>query len=372
MRILHSTYDDPWNPWLAGGGALRTHQISLRLAERHDITILSGRYPDAPEQEERDGIRFVRVGSPKSYALSRLSFGLAASRYLARAEYDLWVYGFSAFAPMYATAHRRRTALLECFHLMGGHAVEKHPLVGRATPFIESSTLRAYANVLSISPSVRDSIAQVRGNHGLHLVYTGVDDSCFVEPPVEEDYILYFGRQDIYTKGLDVLLQAFSRLQSSGVRLKIGGRGSDEDRQRLTAMAQEFGIGARVELVGTVSDAERRELYRRSLFVCTPSRYEGWCIAAVEAAAASKPVVGSAIPGLVDAVRDGETGLLVPPGDAAALAAAMDRLCGDPGQRVRLGQAGRTWAERFTWDQIALDQERVYEAVAGRQSAPID
>ena len=104
VKILHTTYDDPWNPWLAGGGALRTYQISQRLVARHEITILTGRYPGAPDVEERDGIRFLRVGSPQSYAVSRLAFGLAASTHLMRADYDLWVYGFSAFAPVFATS----------------------------------------------------------------------------------------------------------------------------------------------------------------------------------------------------------------------------------------------------------------------------
>jgi glycogen(starch) synthase len=363
VKVLHTTYDDPWNPWLAGGGALRTYEISKQLAERHDITILTGRYPGAPEVEERDGIRFVRVGSPQPYAISRLSFGLAASTYLMRADYDLWVYGFSAFAPIYATASRRRCCLLECFHLMGQHAVEKHPLVGRATPYIESTTLRAYANVLSISPSVRDNIAEIRGPQGLRVVYTGVDDSCFVTSPVEEDYILYFGRHDIYTKGLDVLFQAFAKLHNTDVRLKLAGRGSEEDRQQLQALAQDLGIAQRVELIGSVSDEARRELYRRSLFVCAPSRYEGWCIAAIEASAASKPVIGTDIPGLRDAVRDGETGHLVPSEDSTALAHAMDRLLENSDERRRLGSAGRSWAERFTWDQIARDQEQLYTEV---------
>ncbi len=367
MKILHTTYDDPWNPWLAGGGALRTHQISQRLAERHEITILAGRYPDAPVEEERDGIGFVRVGSPESYAVSRLAFGVAATTYLMRADYDLWVYGFSAFAPVFATSARRHGSLLECFHIMGGHAVEKHPLVGRATPYIESTTLRAYANVLSISPSVRDTIADIRGPQGLHLVYTGVDDSCFVTPAEEDDYILYFGRHDIYTKGIDLLLQAFARIGTTEVRLKVAGRGSDEDRQELASLAEELGITSRIELVGAVSEQERRELYRRSLFVCTPSRYEGWCIAAVEASAAAKPVIGTRIPGLVDAVRDGETGHLVPSGDVEALAVAMRRLLDDPHERARLGAAGRTWAERFTWDRIASDQEAVYGTVLNDQ-----
>ena len=367
VKILHTTYDDPWNPWLAGGGALRTYQISRRLAERHQITILTGRYPEAPDVEERDGIRFLRVGSPQSYAVSRLAFGLAASAHLMRADYDLWVYGFSAFAPVFATSARRRGALLECFHIMGAHAVEKHPLVGRATPYIESTTLRAYPNVLSISPSVRDTIADIRGPQGLHVVYTGVDDSCFVTPPEEDDYILYFGRHDIYTKGIDLLFQAFARVEGTSVRLKVAGRGSDEDRRKLERLAADLGITSRVELVGSVSDEERRELYRRTLMVCTPSRYEGWCIAAVEAAAASKPVIGTQIPGLVDAVRDGETGILVPSEDVGAIAGAIRRLLDDPAERARLGSAGRIWAENFTWDRIARDQEQVYETVVANR-----
>ena len=95
-------------------------------------------------------------------------------------------------------------------------------------------------------------------------------------------------------------------------------------------------------------------------------------MAAVEAAAASKPVIGTRIPGLVDAVRDGETGHLVESGDVEALAQAMRQLLADPGERRRLGAAGRKWAEHFTWEQIARAQEQVYETVvsAGPSSPP--
>lgn len=367
MKILHTTYDDPWNPWLAGGGALRTWQICRRLAERHEVTLVTGRYPGSDEVEERDGVRIERLGAPNSYAVSRLTFGLAATAHLMRADYDLWVYGFSAFAPVFATAARRREALLECFHIMGPHAAEKHPLVGRATPYIESSTLRAYRHVLSISPSVRDTIADIRGSEGLHVVYTGVDDSCFVPPGEESDYILYFGRHDIYTKGLDVLLQALARMQRPDVRLKMAGRGSDQDREQLRSMAQELGIEAQVELIGSVSDEERRSLYQQAMFVVAPSRYEGWCIAAVEAAAASRAVIGTRIPGLMDAIREGETGDLVEPDDVDGLAAAIGSLLDDPARRQSLGAAGPEWAQRFTWDRISQDQERLYEQVVAQR-----
>lgn len=364
MKIIHSIYDDPWNPWLGGGGALRTFEINRRLTSRHDITILCGRYPGARAIEERDGLTFVRLGHDGSYPLSRLTFALSASRYVARVDFDLWVYGFSAFAPLYAGPALRQSALLEYFHVMGEHAAEKRPIAGRLAPFIEQATLRAYPNVLAISPSVQNELKAIRGDDGLHLVYTGVADSSFVEPNDEGDYILFFGRLDTYTKGIDLLFEAFATIKDDGVRLVVAGRGSPERQQELEALAGQLGISSRVEFKGSVSEDTRTELYRHAIFFCSPSRYEGWCIAAVEAAAAGRPVVGTRIPGMIDAVRDGETGLLVPPDDVRALSEAMNHLLASPSKRAALGRAGRTWAEQFTWDRIASDQERVYESVA--------
>ena len=115
---------------------------------------------------------------------------------------------------------------------------------------------------------------------------------------------------------------------------------------------------------GAVSEAEKGELLRRCLFLCMPSRYEGWGIVAVEAAAAGKAVLGTRIPGLADAVQEGQTGLLVPSADEAGLAAGMRQLLTQPDLRRRLGSAGRVWAKRFDWDTIARSQEELLELVA--------
>ena len=107
-----------------------------------------------------------------------------------------------------------------------------------------------------------------------------------------------------------------------------------------------------------------------ALFVCTPSRYEGWGIVAIEAAAAAKAVIGTDIPGLADAIRADETGLLVPSENPQALAIAMKRLLSDAFLRKRLGIAGRKWAARFTWDRTARAQEKVYlEVIKSRSEA---
>ena len=371
MKILHTSYDDPRNPWLGGGGATRTFEICRRLAGRHEITVVCGSYPGAAPEEERDGLRVLHLGSPRSYALSRLTWSARASRFVARSDADLWVYSFSAFAPLWAPASRRRAGVLEFFHLMQEHATRKRPVLGLPAASIERATLRSFDHVIAISPSVAEGLSSIRGDQGLHLVYTGVDDSCFVEDATEGDYILSFGRLDTYTKGLDLLLEAFGRVgrQQSRARLVVAGRGTPERIAELKALARRTGVEERIEFTGPVLAERKTDLFRRSLFNVAPSRYEGWCIAAVEAAAAGKAVVGTRIPGLVDAVRDGETGLLAGPEDVEEIAQAMLRLLREPGLRAELGAAGRRWAQRFRWDHIAAEQERVYEEVAAARGA---
>ena len=371
VKILHTSYDDPRNPWLGGGGATRTFEICRRLAGRHEITVVCGSYPGAAPEEERDGLRVLHLGSPRSYALSRLTWSARASRFVARSDADLWVYSFSAFAPLWAPAERRRAGVLEFFHLMQEHATRKRPVLGLPAASIERATLRSFDHVIAISPSVAEGLSSIRGGRGLHLVYTGVDDSCFVEDSTEGDYILYFGRLDTYTKGLDLLLEAFGRVgrQQSRARLVVAGRGTPERIAELKALARRTGVEERIEFTGPVLAERKTDLFRRSLFNVAPSRYEGWCIAAVEAAAAGKAVVGTRIPGLVDAVRDGETGLLAGPEDVEEIAGAMLRLLREPGLRAELGAEGRRWAQRFRWDHIAAEQEKVYEEVAAARGS---
>ena len=362
MKILHTIYDDFPNPWCGGGGALRTLEISRRLADRHDITLLSGAYPNAPRTEEIDGLRILRVGSDWSYPLSRLSFSIQASRMVARSDFDLWVYRFSAYAPLLVPAHLRRRCLLECMHVLGDNAAQKFPLLGHGARLFETVTLRAYTDILTISPTATREIEQIVKHQNLHLVYTGVDALCFDAPFSEEDYILYFGRLDTYTKGLDILLNGFARVctHHPDIRLVLAGRGTSERQQELQVMCESLGILNRVTFVGPVSNEQKTALFGAALFVCMPSRYEGWGIVAIEAGAAEKAVIGTDIAGLGDAIQHNKTGLLVPPENPEALAQAMHHLLEHGDQRRRLGKAGREWARQFTWDHIARDQERVY------------
>jgi glycosyltransferase involved in cell wall biosynthesis len=108
-------------------------------------------------------------------------------------------------------------------------------------------------------------------------------------------------------------------------------------------------------------------LYERAAVVAVPSLREGFGVACAEAMAHGRPVVASAVGGLLDLVVDGETGLLVPPGDVPALRAALERLLADRELRRRFGEAGRERIRRsFSWPAVTDATIAAYEeALAG-------
>src|SRR5207247_2176469 len=143
-----------------------------------------------------------------------------------------------------------------------------------------------------------------------------------VAAPDEPAHVLYVGRLSA-EKGILELVEA------CGDDLPLVAVGDGPLRARVP------------QAVGFVPPAELGPWYERAAIVAAPSRREGYGIVAREAMAWGRPVVASAVGGLVDAVEDGVTGVLVPPRDVAALRAALERLLGDAALRAKLGAAAR-------------------------------
>jgi glycosyltransferase involved in cell wall biosynthesis len=123
-----------------------------------------------------------------------------------------------------------------------------------------------------------------------------------------------------------------------------------------------------VRLLGRRSQAEVVELLRRAWVVASPSVKEGWGLTMLEGNACGTPAVATRVPGLVDAVRDGETGLLVPYGDPPALARALIRVLSDSVLRSRLILGGLAFAATFTWDRTAAEALALARQVVARGS----
>jgi glycosyltransferase involved in cell wall biosynthesis len=165
-----------------------------------------------------------------------------------------------------------------------------------------------------------------------------------------EPFILYFG--DVtYDKGGMVLAEAYRSLPNPPPLVLVG-------RCFLEEVASLPGVVA----LGPMPHRYAIEALRRSLFSVVPSVLpETFGLVALEAAAAGKPAVASDIGGLRDVVVDGETGLLTPGGDAAALAAAMGKLLADPALREQMGEAARSRAAEFSPAEVLPQFERAYE-----------
>jgi glycosyltransferase involved in cell wall biosynthesis len=161
-------------------------------------------------------------------------------------------------------------------------------------------------------------------------------------------------------KGVDVLLEAISRAQLARTRLWIAGDG--EERTALEAQCAHLGLGSRVRFLGRQQD--KAGLILACDVLCLPSRREGMGVAALEALALGRPVLASAVGGLCEAVEDERSGLLVPPEDPAALAAALKRLESDPALRARLGAGGEhSLARGYRAENMVEDYAQLYRSV---------
>ena len=162
-------------------------------------------------------------------------------------------------------------------------------------------------------------------------------------------------------KGIDTVIKALPAIRAAhpGARYAIAGVGPRQPQ--LERLAMETGVADAVRFLGPVPDADLPALYNAvDLYVGASRRHdllvEGFGISLVEASASGLAVVGGRSGGVPDAVRDGETGMLVDPDHPAAVAAGVNRLLGDEALRKKLGAAGRAAVETYyNWDRVAKD-----------------
>lgn len=184
-------------------------------------------------------------------------------------------------------------------------------------------------------------------------------------------WIVTVARLELY-KGADVVIRALGLLVKGGRDLRYAVVGEGPARAELERLARAEGVADRVHFLGRVPDESLPEAYALGdLYVGmtrqTDAEAEGFGISLVEAQACGKPVVAGRGGGTADAVRDGETGLLVDPLDAAAVAAAVNDLLTDARRAAAMGAAGRRAVERYhTWDRVIAD----LRAISAELGAP--
>src|SRR5262249_15879404 len=186
---------------------------------------------------------------------------------------------------------------------------------------------------------------------------------------LDAEWVLLFVGRPAPVKGLEVLLQALARLKTDGlaradVRLVIVGgdldEGRDDERTRLRALADALGVGGWVDFKGPQLQSALPDYYRAADLCLGPSHLATFGMAALEAMACGATVIASRVGGLATTIQDGITGVLVPPRDDAALAAAIASLLADAQRRRSLGRQASRWAESYAGPSVARALVAVY------------
>jgi colanic acid/amylovoran biosynthesis glycosyltransferase len=240
--------------------------------------------------------------------------------------------------------------------------------------------LRRAARVFAVSDYARDLLRAhmpVGERERVCTAYVGIPTSLFrpqPQPPDAGGLRLLCVARFQEKKGLDTLVDACALLRDRGVPFRLQLIGDGPQRPALEAQVARLRLEQLVEFPGPMPQEEvARALAVSHLFVmpCRRDRsgdMDGIPTVFMEALATARPVVSCAVSGVPELVRDGETGLLAPPDDPAALADAVERLARDPALRARLGAQGRALVER-QHDQDR-NARRVVELLAGPGAAP--
>jgi glycogen synthase len=227
--------------------------------------------------------------------------------------------------------------------------------------------VRAVDAVAACSTEAAD-YARRHGARRVAIVPNGYDPTEFrpgAPYPHPRPYVLGLGRLEAQ-KGFDVLVAALERV--AGVDLLLAGAGSE--RAALETLARTRGLAARVRFLGATDRSTTLSLLRGAAVIACPSRFEGLPLVCIEALAAGRPVVASAVNGIPEIVRGGETGFLVPADDPAALAAALMRALQAPEEAARLAARGRALVEQhYAWPVVAPAYLALCAEVAGTAPA---
>jgi len=357
-----------------GGGPAQVREVVARLPREEFAVTVAGPAGSAHgEVLAERGARVVDIGTDR---IGRRPF-LDVLELIKRESIDI-VHSHGKGAGLYGRLAARRAGIPAVHTFHGIHA--RYPVGGaRAYLMLERTLARITAAIVHVSESQALEAAAL----GLappgrsHVIVNGIDARCVAAAAMTraaareklrlEPDALVLGTVARFdpVKALDSLLRAFALAvaQYPAARLVLVGDGPEAPRLR--ALAAILGIEARVRLTGPIADASRL-LPALDLYV-SASRKEGLPLALLEAMACELPVAATRVPGHVDVVEEGVTGLLAAPDDHGDLGRVMRELMTEPARRSVMGQAGRRRVEdRFGASRMAAETAALYRSVAAR------
>jgi len=371
MRILMAS--DLYCPFLLGGGETRMYETARRLAEKHEIHVLTRRFKGLPSYEVHEGVHIHRVFVPS--AGIKLESPSDGSAFMAGAllkglnlgDFDLYApQQFFPIFPLWLIAKAKRKPLVATIHDVYRETwLEKYGLKGSLMALFEKTMLKfPYTKIITVSNASKEKLVKNGVSEDkIEVIPNGVDLEKFDRVEVRKSdrpCVIYVGRLIGY-KHVDDLLVAFSRLDLDA-ELYIVGEGPE--RKNLEDLTKKLKIDHNVTFTGFVDERRKIELLKASHVLVLPSSTEGFGIAVIEAWASHTAVIVSDIPALHELVEGGRTGLLFKLGEIGDLGAKLKQVLKDESLQSELSNNGYDLVrEKFAWDKVAKKVDASFQVV---------
>jgi glycosyltransferase involved in cell wall biosynthesis len=339
----------PRNP-SAGGAELVTHEIAKRLvAAGNSVEWFSALFQGAPTEELIDGIRIVRAGHQWSV------HWCAFRRYRKSIRHNFDVVIDQVNTIPFMTPVWAGVPYMMFIHQLAREVwwYEARFPINLIGYLAEPLYLQVYrhAPVLTVSASTRADLLRLGFKGAISVIPEGLEPiSPIARGRVADHTFLYVGRLAPSKRIADMIeaLACFRKATGLG-KLQLVGTGAASYLDSLMHLTRRLGVEAHVEVLGRIPAREKHLLMTRAEALLMTSIREGWGLAVTEANAVGTPAIGYDVPGLRDSIRDGVTGLIVPP-NPQSLCDAMLRIAGDPSLRERLGVEAERWGRTFSFD----------------------
>ena len=375
MKILVVNYRDRMHP-AAGGAEKHLHRIFSKIVEMgHEVVLFTTSFPGAKEREVVDGIQVIRKGGDLMF---QLTVAMNLKKLDREFNFDVVVEDLNKL-PVFAHWFVRKPLLVQMHHLWRKSIFSEaiFPIAfmvwffERIIPFFYRSQ-----KFVVVSLSTKKELAEIGVDESrISVIYNGSEmppaaaqfdksatacENADASDNAPAPYFIWLSRVHRY-KGIWTALEAFEIFSKSHPEVKLFVVGDGPLLKKLPAWLKTHGLEGKVELTGFVSASRKYELLSSSLALLQTSYKEGWGLTVMEAAQLCKTTIASDVPGLRDSVRDGETGILFPSGNAAACASAMEKVYGDASLRKTLGQNAKRYAESFSWEKSARETLELLE-----------
>lgn len=350
MKILMLNWRDLKNP-KAGGAEVLTEGILSRLSSEHDITLFSAKFPGGAEEENVNGYRVIRKGTPATVHWQAYR---EWKKRFSKEKFDVvidQIHGVPFFTPLYV----KNVKIFAFIHEVAKDIWKNmYPFpIGQIGYYLEPQFYRFYKDIpfITVSDSTKKDLIEMGiPEKNIAITPEAIDDEMFVDIPnvsKEKDPTIVVVGRLAKMKRPDHVIEAFkiAREKINNLKLWIIGGGDAEYVNYLKKLSENLPV----EFYGRVNADKKKELLKRAWILASSSMKEGFGLVVLEAGAMQTPSVVYAVPGFRDSVKHMETGVLSKP-EPKDLAKAVVSIIKDKGKYNELKMNAYEHSQNFTFN----------------------